>query len=152
MSYLKSPLLITFSRMDVWKNKEKSLKTPWKWTSIVLEESLKKVCHELWEPCYKAEISQNMMLNHNIKTKSTSFSLGIPSPVQTWSSPQGRPEVTWPWSVSAADRREWEVRPTYNEYQWFVYLHIPCACQQSDRGLLWRLERGNRGHNGRWVL
>ena len=27
---LKSPLLVTFSRIDVWKNKEKSLKTPWK--------------------------------------------------------------------------------------------------------------------------
>ena len=50
MSYLKSPLLIIFSRMDVWKNKEKSLKSPWKWTSKVLEKSLKKVCHDLWEP------------------------------------------------------------------------------------------------------
>ena len=51
MSYLKSPLLIIFSRMDVWKNKEKSLKSPWKCTSKVLEKSLKKVCHDLWEPC-----------------------------------------------------------------------------------------------------
>ena len=42
MSSLKSPLLIIFSRMDVWKNKEKSLKTPWKCTSKVLENSLKK--------------------------------------------------------------------------------------------------------------
>ena len=51
MSYMKSPLLILFSRMDVWKNKEKSLKSPWKCTSKVLEKSLKKVCHNLWEPC-----------------------------------------------------------------------------------------------------
>ena len=33
-SYLKSPLFIIFSRMDVWKNKEKFLKmyleSPWK--------------------------------------------------------------------------------------------------------------------------
>ena len=36
--------------MDVWKNKENSLKTPWKCTSKVLEKSLKKVCHDLWEP------------------------------------------------------------------------------------------------------
>ena len=50
MSYLKSPLLIIFSRMDVRKNKEKSLKSPWKCTSKVLEKSLKKVCHDLWEP------------------------------------------------------------------------------------------------------
>ena len=50
MSYLKSPLLIIFSWMDVWTNKEKSLKTPWKCTSKVLEKSLKKVCHDLWEP------------------------------------------------------------------------------------------------------
>ena len=53
MSYFKSPLLIIFSRMDVWKNKEKSLKSPWKCTSKVLEKSLKKVCHDLWEPWYK---------------------------------------------------------------------------------------------------
>ena len=52
MSYLKSPLLIIFSQMDVWKNKEKSLKTPWKCTSKVLEKSLKKVCHDLWEPWF----------------------------------------------------------------------------------------------------
>ena len=49
MSYLKSPLLIIFSRMDVLKEQKKvlenerqnSLKTPWK-----------KVCHDLWEPCF----------------------------------------------------------------------------------------------------
>ena len=71
MSYLKSPLLIIFSRMDVWKNnflqmdvwknKEKSSKTPWKCTSKVLEKSLKKACHDLWEPCsisYKCHSDQ----------------------------------------------------------------------------------------------
>ena len=30
------------SRMDVWKNKEKSLKTPWKFTSKLLENSWKR--------------------------------------------------------------------------------------------------------------
>ena len=57
MSYLKSPLLIIFSWMDVWTNKEKSLKTPWKCTSKVLEKSLKKVCHDLWEPCFTQLLS-----------------------------------------------------------------------------------------------
>ena len=52
MPYLKSPLLIIFWQMDVWKNEEKSLKTPWKCTSKVLEKSLKRVCHDLWELCY----------------------------------------------------------------------------------------------------
>ena len=47
MFYLKSPL---FSRTDAWKNKEKSLKPPWKCTSKLLEKSLKKVCHDLLEP------------------------------------------------------------------------------------------------------
>ena len=40
MFYLKSPLLIIFLRMDVWKNKEKSLKTPWKCTLKVLEKCM----------------------------------------------------------------------------------------------------------------
>ena len=42
-----------FSQMDVWKNKEKSLKSPWKCTSKVLEKSFKNVCHDLWEPWLK---------------------------------------------------------------------------------------------------
>ena len=29
---------IFFLQMDVWKNKKKSLKTPWKWTSKLLEK------------------------------------------------------------------------------------------------------------------
>ena len=39
-----------FREMDVWNNKEKSLKSPWKCISKVLERSLKKVGHDLWEP------------------------------------------------------------------------------------------------------
>ena len=45
--------------MDVWKNKAKSLKSPWKCTSKVLEKSLKKVCHDLWEPCHGAWLIVN---------------------------------------------------------------------------------------------
>ena len=65
MSYLKSPLLIIFLRMDVWKNKEKSLKTPWKCTSKVLEKSLKKVCHDLWEPWFPCNASFIRQKSHH---------------------------------------------------------------------------------------
>ena len=40
MSYLKSPLLIIFSRMDVWKNRKKSLKMYLKSRWKVLEKGM----------------------------------------------------------------------------------------------------------------
>ena len=40
MFYLKKKNVHFSSQMDVWKNKNKSLKTPWKWTSKLLEKGM----------------------------------------------------------------------------------------------------------------
>ena len=67
--------MIIFSQMDVWKDKEKSLKSPWKCTSKVLEKSLKKVGNDLWEPCN--EISPVQLLTyqqmHNMQLQHVTF-------------------------------------------------------------------------------
>ena len=51
-SYLKSQLLPIFVQIDGLENKEKSLKTPWRYTSKLLKKSWKKICHDLWEPWF----------------------------------------------------------------------------------------------------
>ena len=52
MSYLKSLLFIIFSWMDVWKNKEKSLKTPWKCTSKLPEKGMSWSVRTMQQDCW----------------------------------------------------------------------------------------------------
>ena len=66
MSYLKSPLLIIFSRIDVWKNKEKSLKTPWICTSKVLEKGMSWSVGTMVSVCLAISLSVNLSVNLSI--------------------------------------------------------------------------------------